>query len=86
MLVNRAQNLFKQAVHIARNVVIPKSQRQVTHRLQDSGSIRITISVLVMLTAIKLHDELRVRAEEIDDETIDWHFPLELPPGQTAIT
>jgi hypothetical protein len=39
-----------------------------------------------MLTAIKLHDELGVGTTEIDDKAIDWHLPLELPSGRTAIT
>src|SRR5919197_2686146 len=84
MLVNRAQNLFQHPVHIARNVVIPESKDEIAHGLQHSRSIRIACLVVIMLTAIKLHDELGVRAEEIDDEAIDRHLPLEFPSGQTA--
>jgi hypothetical protein len=38
-----------------------------------------------MLATIKFHDELGVRAEEIDDEAIDRRLALEFPSGQTAI-
>src|SRR6266511_4895762 len=42
-------------------------------------------ALLCMLATIWLHDQLGVGAKEIDDETIDWHLPLELPSCQTAI-
>jgi hypothetical protein len=85
VLRDRAQNLDKHAVGIVHHIVIPEPQHEVTHCLQDSGSIRIAFSVLLVLTTIKFHNELGVRAEKIDDETIDRHLSLELPSGQTAI-
>src|SRR5437588_11433988 len=32
-----------------------------------------------MLTAVDLHNHLHIGTEEVDDVTIDWHLPLELP-------
>jgi hypothetical protein len=85
MLIDGAQNLFKHTVHISHHVVIPKSKHEITHRLQNSGSILITFSVLVVLTAIELHNQLGIRAEEIDDKAIDRHLPLELPSVQSPV-
>jgi hypothetical protein len=38
-----------------------------------------------VLTAIKLHDQLGVGAEEVDDKTLDRHLPLEFPSVQSPI-
>jgi hypothetical protein len=84
-LIDRAQNLFKHTVHIPHHVVIPKSKHEITHRLQDSGSIPITFSVVGVLTAIELHNQLGIRAEEIDDKAVDRHLPLELPSIQLPV-
>src|SRR5262249_5173495 len=86
MMIDSVQNFFEHTVHITHHVVIPESKHEVTHRLQDSGSIRITFSVVIVLTTVKLHDQFGIRTEEIDDKTIDRRLPLELPSGQTAIT
>jgi hypothetical protein len=86
MRISSAQNLFEHTVHIPHHIVIPESKHEVTHRLQDSGSIRITFSVVIVLTTVKLHDQFGVRAEEVDDKAIDRRLPLEFPAGQAAIT
>jgi hypothetical protein len=86
MMIDSAHDFFEHTIHIPHHVVIPESKHEITHRLQDSGSIRITFSVVIVLTAIKLHDQFGIRAEEIDDKTIDWRLTLELPSGQAAIT
>ena len=86
MRIGSVQNLFEHTVHIPDHVVIPESKHEVTHRLQDSRSIRITFSVVIVLTTVKLHDQFGIRTEEIDDEAIDRRLPLELPSGQAAIT
>jgi hypothetical protein len=85
MLIGRAQNLFEHAVHILHHVAIPKSKHEITHRLEDSRSVRITFGVMGVLTAIKLHDQLGVGAEEVDDKTLDRHLPLEFPSVQSPI-
>ena len=86
MMIDGAQNFFEHTVHIPHHVVIPESKYEVTHRLQDSGSVRITFSVMIVLTTVKLHDQFGVRTEEIDDKAINRRLPLELPAGQAAIT
>ena len=85
MMIDSAQDFFEHTVHIPHHVVIPESKHEVTHRLQDFGSIGITFSVVVVLTAVKLH-EFGIRTEEIDDKAINRHLPFELPSGQPAIT
>ena len=85
MLIDRAQNLFEHPVRVSYNVVIPESKHEITHRLEDSRSVRITFGVMGVLTAIKLHDQLGVGAEEVDDKTLDRHLPLEFPSVQSPI-
>ena len=79
------QNLFQYAIHISNDVIIPKSQNEITNRFQHSRSVLITCLLLVMLSAIKLDDELGVRTAEFDDEAIDRHLTLEFPTVQAAI-
>jgi len=86
MMIDSAQDFFEHTVHIPHHAVIPESKHEVTHRLQDSGSIRITFFVAIVLTTVKLHDQFAIRAEEIDDKAIDRRLPLELPSCQAAIT
>src|SRR5260370_17881878 len=71
MRISSAQNLFEHTVHIPNHVVIPESKHEVTHRLQDSGSIRITFSVVIVLTTVKLHDQFAFRPQEINDTPTD---------------
>jgi hypothetical protein len=40
---------------------------------------------LAVLTAIELHDQFGIRAEEIDDEAINRNLSLEFPTSQAAI-
>jgi len=86
LLIDRAQDFFEHTVHIPHHIVIPESKYEVTHRLQDSGSNRITFSVVIVLTTVKLNDQFGVSAEEIDDKAIDRRLPLEFPSRQAAIT
>ncbi len=37
-----------------------------------------------MLSAVNLENDFGVCTEEIDDEAIDWHLPLEFPTGESA--
>ena len=85
MLIDRAQNLFEHPVRVSYNVVIPESKHEITHRLEDSRSVRITFALLAVLTAIELDDQFGIRAEEIDDKAVDLHLPLELPSIQATI-
>ena len=86
MMIDSARDFFEHTVHIPHHVVIPESKHGVTHCLQDSGSIRVTFSVVIVLPTVKLHDQFCIRAEEICVQTIDWRLSLELPSGQAAIT
>ena len=83
--IDGAQNVFEHTVHVSYHVVIPKSQHEVPHRFQDSGSVRITFAILGVVTTIELYDELGIRAEEIDDKALDRDLPLELQSVQSPI-
>jgi hypothetical protein len=85
MLNGRAQNLFEHTVRILHHVAIPKSKHEITHRLEDSRSVRITFAILAVVTTIELYDELGIRAEEVDDKAVDGYLPLELPSVQSPI-
>jgi hypothetical protein len=83
--IDGAQNIFEHTIHVSYHIVIPESQHEVAHRFQDSGSVRITFAILGVVTTIELHDELGIRAEEIDDKVVDRHLPLKLPSVQSPI-
>ena len=52
MMIDSARDFFEHTVHIPHHVVIPESKHEVTHCLQDSGSIRVTFSVVIVLPTV----------------------------------
>jgi hypothetical protein len=84
-LFDRSQNLLQHAIGVLNNVIIPKSQNEITLRFQHRSPILITCLLLVMLSAIKLDDELGVSTAEVGNEAINRHLSLELPTSETAI-
>src|ERR1700730_193906 len=56
-LVDCTQDLFQYTVDIANNIVVPKSQNEITHGLQHGSSARITRSALIMLPAVDLEND-----------------------------
>jgi hypothetical protein len=76
---------FEHTLGIFQHIVIPESQDEIPHRLQDSCSIGIPLSVRIVLSAIDLHDELRIRAAEVDNEPIDRYLSLEFPAREPAV-
>ena len=85
MLFERAQNFLEQAVDVLHHVVVPKSQDQVSHRSQNSGSICVFRSASCMLSAIKLDDETRLGTTKIRDVTINGNLSLEFQAAQSPI-
>ncbi len=83
---DRVQYLFQNTVSVLKHIVIPESQHEVPHGFQGFGSVCIALSILGMLATIDLDDELRVGADKVDDESIDWDLPLELQASEPAIT
>src|SRR5438132_804588 len=62
--IKRSQDLLKDAVDISYHVMIPKSQHEITHRLQYPGPLCILFATLTMLAAIEFHDQFCIGAEE----------------------
>ena len=65
--LNFAQNAFK----IAKHVVIPETQHTITFSLDLSRSHFVSRSLHIVLATIKLDDEFRPAANEIDNERAD---------------
>src|SRR5262245_46827941 len=85
LLVGGVQDVFEHALNVSNDIVVPVAQDEIAHRVQNTGSVGITVSILIVLPAIQFHDELGVRTEKIDDEAIDRHLPLELPAVESAV-
>jgi len=62
---------------IAEHVVIPKTENAIAKSLQSCRTHRVA-NIVSMLTAVDFHDELRFKADKIDDKTINWPLAAEL--------
>src|SRR5688500_11221443 len=58
-------------------VVVPVSDHPVALRFQYGGPARVVLGLFGMLSAVELDDELRQRADEIDDVRADRNLPAE---------
>jgi hypothetical protein len=45
LLIDRAQNRFQHAIGISHHIVVPESHNEVTHHLQDFGSVGVTLAI-----------------------------------------
>jgi hypothetical protein len=70
LLACPAQYLFKNAINIPQDVIVPKAQNEITAVLQILGSKRVSYLLVGVLTAIEFDDEFSVRAAEIDNEPL----------------
>jgi hypothetical protein len=77
---------LQHTIDILSYVAVPEAKHQVTHRLQDFCSMLVMLRTNSMLSAVKLDNEVRISAKEIDDEAIDRALPPKLPAVETAIT
>jgi len=85
MGIKRSANFRQNAIYVFQNVVVPEAQDQVAHCFQDFCSLPIGALSNGMLSAIKLNDQMRVGAKEIDNEPIDWTLPSKFPTSETPI-
>ena len=77
MLFERVQNFLKHAVDVLQDVIVPKPQNQISHRLQYPCPIHIFNGSCSMLSSIELNDETSIGTTKINNVTIDWHLSLE---------
>jgi hypothetical protein len=83
MLFERVQNFLKHALGILQHVVVPKSQDQISYRVQNLGSICIFRSARCMLSSIKLDDKTSIGTAKISDVTVDRNLSLEFQASQS---
>src|SRR6267154_2730853 len=85
ILFKRVQNFLEHAIGVLQDVVVPKSQHQISHRFQNLGSICIFRSASCMLPAIKLDDRTRIGTTEIDDIPVNWNLSFEFQASRSPI-
>ena len=81
--IKYVQNGFQNPIDVFVHLIIPKSQHQISHRLQDSRPIRF-ISARV-LPSINFYYEMSIVAEEIYDISIDRHLSPELQAMEPSV-
>jgi hypothetical protein len=79
------QNHLKHAFGIRQHIIVPETQKVVPHDLQLPCSMCVVRHLLEMLTAIQLHDQLRIYACEVDDVTADFMLSAEFESMQLSI-
>jgi hypothetical protein len=76
---------LKNAVDVAHDVVVPEAQNKVSVRFEFSRSPCIIGGALGMLPAVKLNDQVRGLATEVDHIRLDRHLPPKFHSVQTTV-
>jgi len=84
LLFKRCRNVFDHAVGIPHHFIVPIPEHGVAHRFQSLCSLGVGLCPHGMLPAIEFDDQLRISAEEIDDEAVKGKLS-EFPSAETAI-
>jgi len=76
---------LQHAVEIAEYLVVPEADDLETLRFKKNGAF--SVGLRAMLSAVDLHDQSRVEAEEVGDEAVERHLPakfraIKLPTAQ----
>jgi hypothetical protein len=85
LLVCPARDLLKNAVDVAQDLIVPKSQNEITAVFQILGSARVLLALFNMLTTVKLDDQFCVWTAEINDKAIEGHLPPEFQPAKPLV-
>jgi hypothetical protein len=85
-LAGGAQDILQNAFRILHHVIIPESHNKVTHRFPRGSSDVVSLSVLVVLSAVDFDDQLPVCTEEIDDVSVDGYLSLEFQSSKSAVS
>jgi hypothetical protein len=85
-LADRAQDILQNAFRILHHVIIPESHDKVTHCFQRRSSDVVSLSVLVVLSAIDFDDQLSLCTQEIDDVSVDGYLSLEFQSSKSAVS
>ncbi len=78
-------NDLQNAIDIPGHIIVPESKHQITHCFQNFRSLFVVARANSMLSAVEFDNEMRISAEEIDDETIKRKLPTKFPSAQAAI-
>ena len=85
-LADRAQDILQNAFRILHHVIIPVSHDKVTRRFQRRSSDVVSLSVLVVLSAIDFDDQLPLCTQEIDDVSVDGYLSLEFQSSKSPVS
>ena len=85
LLTEHVQNLFKHALDVSHDVVVPKPEHEISHSFQSLCPLFVLRHAIRMLTTIKLNDHLCIGTNKISNEAIDRHLSLEFPARESAI-
>jgi hypothetical protein len=85
LLVDGVQNLFEHTIEIPKHFIVPEAQNEITARIQVPAAARIRCFLCIMLAAIELDDQLRIRAAEVDNEPVERFLSAEFPSIQPSI-
>jgi hypothetical protein len=75
--VKLLENSVENALEIAQNVVIPKTDDVVPALFQHRSALAVRNGSLPMLTTINLDDQFAIQSDEVDNEVRKRNLPLE---------
>lgn len=81
----RGLYLGENTVDISKHLVIPKAQHAMTARFDLTRATCIGSSLLIVLTTIKLDNQSRLAADEVDDERADQGPPTKMRTGKRDV-
>jgi hypothetical protein len=79
-------NVFNHSVDIFHYIVVPITKNEVSHCFENLCSLRVSVGLGCVLTAVEFDDQVSIGAKEIDDEAIDGTLTPKFPSAETAIT
>jgi hypothetical protein len=85
-LAGGAQDILQNAFRILHHVIIPESHNKVTHRFQRRSSDVVSLSVLVVLSAIDFDDQLPLCTQKIDEVPVDGYLSLKFQSSKSAVS
>jgi len=84
-LVCAVQYLFKNAIDISQNFIVPKPQNEIATVFQILGPARVLLPLLKVLATVELDDQLCDWTAKIHDETVQRHLTPEFQAAKTIV-
>ena len=85
LLACPAHDLFKNAIDVLQDFVVPKPQDEITAVFEVLGPARVLLPLFNVLATIKLDDQLCSWTAEIDDKSVERHLSPKFQAAEAVV-